>query len=173
MTTIQQIKVLEDKIKILKQKRDSEVEFVKIGYKQIPKSLFVKYGIVPFEIQKCKMRKDGKVWNNINFFDAQKEAKKLGYRLPDIREMLMLLEFYKQKNKKVSYNDKEFLGIEELSYGENVCYEWIEGANTAFIRGGHWNYGASAGVFTLNLDSAPSDLSNYIGFRCARFRGLI
>jgi formylglycine-generating enzyme required for sulfatase activity len=167
MSIDQKIKEHEEAIKALKLEQDSEVEWVKIGYKQIPKSLFVKYGLQPFEIQKRKMRKDGKVWNEINFFDAQKEAKKLGYRLPDMREMLMLLEFYKQ-NKEISNKDKEFLGIEELSYDENVCYEWTESSGVAFLRGGNWASGAGAGVFALNLDNAPSYSDDPVGFRCAR-----
>jgi len=125
-------------------------EFVTIDYSVIPKDLFDKYGIKPFKIMKRKMRKEnGKVFNNINYFDARKKAEKLGYRLPNIREMLMLLEFYKMKNKTVSKKDKEFLGIEELSYDEDVYLEWIENlSDCAFIRGGTWDNGAYAGAFT-------------------------
>jgi len=127
-----------------------------------------KYGVKPFSIMKRKMRKNNEVWNNISFYDAQKEAEKLGYRLPDIREMLAILEYYKQKNKNVSENDKEFLGIEELSYEEDVHYEWIEGAGCAFLRGGYWSLGARAGAFALTLGAAPGNTSYAIGFRCAR-----
>ncbi|MBI2597499.1 hypothetical protein HYW41_05050 [Candidatus Daviesbacteria bacterium] len=36
-----------------------------------------------------------------------------------------------------------------------------------FIRGGNWNNGANTGAFTLNLNNAPSNTNNNIGFRCA------
>lgn len=36
-----------------------------------------------------------------------------------------------------------------------------------FIRGGNWNNGVNAGAFTLNLNNAPSNSNNNIGFRCA------
>ena len=146
--------------------KQEETEWVKIGHDQIPKELFDKYGLNPFEIMKRKMRKDGEVWNEINYFDAQKECEKLGYRLPDMRKMLMLLEHYKNVNKEVSYNDKEFLGIEELSFEEDVYYEWIYNLqDVTFLRGGNWHYVADAGVFALDLDNAPTDSSTSIGFR--------
>ena len=89
-------------------------EWVKIDYSVIKKELFDKYGVKPFKIMKRKMRDENdELWNNINYFDAQKEAKKRGYRLPNVREMLLLMEAYKEEKQKVSYEDKEFLGIEE------------------------------------------------------------
>jgi len=150
--------------------KQEDNEWIKIDYSVISKELFDKYGIRPFEIQKRKMRNEnGEVWGDINYFDAQKECERLGYRLPNIREMLMLLERYKSVTKEVSYNDKEFLGIEELSYDENICYEWIFNLkNIAFLRGGYWNFGSDAGVFTLNLNYAPTYTYTNIGFRCAR-----
>ena len=39
----------------------------------------------------------------------------------------------------------------------------------AFLRGGNWNNGANAGAFTLNLNNAPTNTNNNIGFRCARY----
>ena len=39
----------------------------------------------------------------------------------------------------------------------------------AFLRSGNWNNGDNAGPFTLNLNNAPSNTNNNIGFRCARF----
>lgn len=36
----------------------------------------------------------------------------------------------------------------------------------AVQRGGNWNNGADAGPFCENLNNAPSDLNNNIGFRC-------
>jgi len=166
LTRSEALKKIEELKKFIEQE---EQEFVKIGYDQIPKELFDKYGVKPFEIQKKKMRKDGKVWNNINYFDAQKECEKLGCRLPNMREMLMLLEHYKNVNNKVSYNDKEFLGIKELSYNEDVCYEWIYSLDdVVFRRGGAWSDGSSAGVFALYLGSSPAGTGACIGFRCAR-----
>jgi len=163
MNTLQEIKKLEKKIETLKQSLNSE--WVK---PDIPQRILKKYGIKPFKIMKRRMRKDGKVWNNINYFDAKKEAKKLGYRLPNIREMLALLEYYLEKNKKVSIHDKEFLGIEELSYDEDVYLEWIDAGKAAAVRGGNWGNGANAGVFTLSLANAPSSVGALIGFRCAK-----
>jgi len=42
---------------------------------------------------------------------------------------------------------------------------------SAFKRGGNWNNTSNAGVFTLNLNNAPSHVNTNIGFRCARFSG--
>ena len=149
---------------------ENREEWVKIDYSVIPRELFNKYGVEPFEIMKRKMRNDkGEVWNEINYFDAQKECEKLGYRLPNIREMLILLDFYKQKNKEVSVYDKEFLGIEELSYHEEVYLEWIYCLDDCgFLRGGPWLSGSSAGLFALSLDGAPSATSYNIGFRMCK-----
>jgi len=149
---------------------DKKQEWVKIDYSVIPKELFDKYGCKPFEIMKKKMRDvNNEVWNNINYFEAQKICERSGYRLPNIREMLVLLEFYKEENKIVGCYDKGFLGIEELDYNENVCYEWIYCLkDCGFLRGGNWRYGSYAGLFALNLNSAPSYTYNSIGFRCAR-----
>lgn len=122
-----------------------------------------KYGVKPFRIMKRKMRKDGEVWNNINYFDAKKEAEKLGYRLPDVREILALLEQYRKTRKNYSYKDDEFLGITELSYD----YEWLDIEGVAAIRGGAWAAGALGGPFTLNLGAAPSVVGTGVGFRCA------
>ena len=38
----------------------------------------------------------------------------------------------------------------------------------AGLRGGNWNNGTQAGAFALNLNNAPSNSNNNIGFRCAR-----
>lgn len=35
------------------------------------------------------------------------------------------------------------------------------------IRGGNWNNGVQSGVFALNLNNAPSNSNNNIGFRLA------
>jgi len=155
--------------KDIKQGDMAEV-WVKIGYDQIPKEIFDKYAAKPFEIMKIKMRnKDGEVWNNINYFEAQKECKKLGYRLLKIQELLVLLEWYKIKNKTVSYNDKEFLGIEELSFKEDVYYEWIYMTDDIpLLRGGYWDDASYAGAFAANLSYAPSFSYYNFGFRCVR-----
>ncbi len=39
----------------------------------------------------------------------------------------------------------------------------------AFLRGGNWNNDTNAGVETLNLNNAPGNTNNNIGFRCARY----
>jgi hypothetical protein len=36
----------------------------------------------------------------------------------------------------------------------------------AVQRGGNWNNGAQAGVFSMNLNNAPSNSNTNIGFRC-------
>ena len=147
---------------------NQEEEFVKIDYSVIPKEIFDLYGAKPFEIMKRKMRKDEEVWNNINFYDAKKEAKKLGWRLPMIQEMLTLFHAYKKNYPdNASVCHKEFLGIKELSYDESVFCEWID-APSPFLRGGDWYGGANAGVFTLDLADAPSGTGASLGFRCCR-----
>ena len=155
-----------DKVKQYLKEIESQEEWVEINDQNCP--TLKNYGVKPFRIMKRKMRKDGKVWNNINYFDAKKEAEKLGYRLPDVREILALLEQYRKTRKNYSYKDDEFLGITELSYDNDVCYEWLDIEGVAAIRGGNWNTGAAAGPFTLDLDNAPSYVSTYFGFRMAK-----
>lgn len=43
----------------------------------------------------------------------------------------------------------------------------------AALRGGDWNNGTNDGVLTLNLNNAPSNVNNNVGFRCVlgAFRG--
>ena len=144
-------------------------DWVTIDYSIIRKELFKKYGVKPFQIMKKKMRNAaGGVWHSIDFFEAKAGAEKRGLRLPNIREILLLLEAYKEQNV-FSVYDNDFLGIEELSYNEDVCYEWVEALNdAAFLRGGTWSNGTNAGVFTLYLYSAPLNSGTNLGFRCAR-----
>ena len=49
-----------------------------------------------------------------------------------------------------------------------IYYDTTYTSNRAFLRGGNWINGASAGVFALHLISSPTSLSADIGFRCAR-----
>ena len=114
-------------------------------------------------------RKDGTVWNDISWYDAKDEAKKLGHRLPSIQEQLVLLDWYKhEKGDKASIHDKEFLGIEELSYDEEVYLEWVDGPIVT-TRGCLWIVGGSAGVGSLSLNNTPGRTNYYtLGFRCAR-----
>jgi len=149
---------------------DIDENWIKVDYSVIPKATFDKYGVKPFEIMERKMRKDGKVWNNINYFDAVKEAQKLGYSLPTIQQQLVLLDAYKEHfPNNASIRHEEFLGIKELSYDEDVCYEWVYcNEYIGFLRGGYWGDGTNAGVETLALDDTPGSTSYYIGFRCAR-----
>jgi formylglycine-generating enzyme required for sulfatase activity len=118
---------------------------------------------------KKKMRNsDGEIWNNITWGNAKKEADKLGYRLPSIQEMLVLLDWYKhEKGDNVSCHDKEFLGIEELSYDEDVCYEWID-SPVVCVRGGNWDDTSDTGCFALYLNWSTSNANCDVGFRCAR-----
>ena len=156
------------KLEKLKKQRKSQ-DWITIGYDQIPKEVFDRYGARPFEIMRGKMRKPaGKVWNNISFLDAKKEAEKMGFRLPTIQEMLVLLDVYKQKYPdNASCHHKEFLGIEELSYDEAVNYEFVAGP-TVFIRGGTWHNGSSAGAFTLGLAWGTGRPNNDVGFRVSK-----
>jgi formylglycine-generating enzyme required for sulfatase activity len=158
------------KIADIKKELSKGQDWVKIDYSIIPKEVFDRYGAKPFEIMKNKMRNDkGNVWNNINYFEAKKECEKLGGHLPTIQEMLVLLEWYKTKNQEVSCHDKEFLGIEELSYDEDVNYEWIGMLkDVAFLRGGYWSNTSYAGVFTLTLDGAPTSAYTTVGFRACK-----
>lgn len=145
-------------------------EWVKIDYSVIPKEVFEKYGAKPFEIMKRKMRNEnGKVWNNISWNDAKKEAGKLGYRLPTIQEMLVLLHAYKEKYpNNASVNHDEFLGIEELGYDQNnVCYEWID-APSPCTRGGYWGDGSDGGAFMTSVGWTRGEADSNVGFRCAR-----
>ncbi|MDE2015986.1 MAG: hypothetical protein KGJ89_05440 [Patescibacteria group bacterium] len=143
-------------------------EWITIGYDQIPKETFDRYGARPFQIMKRKMRKGDGVWNNISWTEAKKEADKLGLRLPHITEVLVLLDAYKkEKGEKASVHDRDFLGIKELSYGETVNYELIEGPSP-ILRGGYWGDGSNVGAFALGLDWATGDTSDDVGFRCAR-----
>ncbi len=168
MSLENRIKKLEEKV-FGNQDSQNQEEFITIGYDQIPKEIFEKYGAKPFQIAKRKFRKDGKTVNNVNYFEARKLAEEAGCRLPKIQEMLVLLDYYKFKNKEVSNKDKEFLGIEELSYDEDVYYEWVEMTDKiAFLRGGNWSDTTFAGVFTLYLSDLPTAASNGLGFRCAR-----
>ena len=43
---------------------------------------------------------------------------------------------------------------------------WYGGSGGAANRGGFWNGTANAGVFSLNLGSAPTDTYTSLGFRC-------
>ena len=148
---------------------DKEEGWVKIDYSVIPKEVFDRYGAKPFEIMKQKMRnKKGNVWNNISWFDAKKEAEKLGYRLPSIQEMLVLLHVYKQEySDNADAHHKEFLGIEELSCDEDVNYEWIDAPSPCY-RGAYWSNGSVAGAFTLSLSWGTGYTNFSVGFRCAR-----
>jgi hypothetical protein len=44
----------------------------------------------------------------------------------------------------------------------------MQKSSGGFIRSGNWNNASDAGVFTLNLNNAPSNVNPNIGFRCAR-----
>jgi hypothetical protein len=151
-----------------KEALQNQEEWVKIDYSVIPKETFDKYGAKPFEIMKLKARDNGKTITNITWQGAKDKVKEMGYRLPTIQEMLVLLDackFVYPDN--ADCRHKEFLGIEELSYDEDVCYEWID-APTPATRGGDWTNGSTAGAFAAPLTWSGSASSSYVGFRCAR-----
>lgn len=131
------------------------VEWIEINNENCP--TLEKYGVKPFKIMKNLVQKDGEPWVYINFFDAKKEAENMGYRLPDVREILALLDHYT-----ASGQPKDFLGIEDLE----DWYEWIDGPSNENF--GWWRYdGPYAGLFTLNLAYGPGYSGNGdIGFRC-------
>ena len=169
------IKTKDEALKAIEELKDfikgQDEEWVTVDYSVISKETFDKYGAKPFQIMKRKMRNDkGEVWNNINYFDAIKEAEKRGYRLPSIQEQLVLMDAYKEKYpNNASVYHKGFLGIEELSYEESVYCEWVYANKyVGFLRGGSWGNGGNAGVETLTLDYTPGIASSSIGFRCAR-----
>jgi hypothetical protein len=159
-----------EELKVFVEQCDRKEDFVTIDYSVISKEKFEKYGVKPFQIMKRKMRNDDKVWANITFNDAKKEAEKAGMRLPGLNEMLLLLDSYKEKYlDNASCYHKEFLGIEELSYNEEVCYEWIDSLSVIpFLRGGNWYNGSHAGAFALLLSWSGGNTSNDVGFRCVR-----
>jgi len=159
-----------EELKAFVEQCDQNEEFVTIDYSVIPKEKFEKYGVKPFQIMKRKMRNDDKVWANITFNDAKKEAEKAGMRLPSLNEMLLLLDSYKEKySDNASCYHKEFLGIEELSYNEEVCYEWIDSLSVIpFLRGGDWSDGSDAGAFALHLAWSGGTTNYGVGFRCVR-----
>ncbi|MDE2015944.1 MAG: hypothetical protein KGI72_05475 [Patescibacteria group bacterium] len=172
-TIEERLKKLEDRLarvesKNILDKDPNGDEWITIDYSVVPKDTFDRYGAKPFKIMKRKMRKDRTVWNNICWKDAKKEAEKLGLRLPHITEQLVLLDTYKKKKgDNVSVYDKDFLGIDELSYDEVVYYEWVDGPSPLF-RGGDWADGSSGGAGVLYLAGGSSHPDCYIGFRCAR-----
>ena len=47
---------------------------------------------------------------------------------------------------------------------------WIDGIPAATMRGGGWQDGPDAGVFSLSLSAAPSYWNTEVGFRCCRNR---
>ncbi len=47
------------------------------------------------------------------------------------------------------------------------CYPFFRENRYAFLRGGNWNNTSNAGAFALNLNNAPANANNNIGFRCA------
>ena len=157
-----------EELKKFVEKIDAQNEWVKIDYSVIPKETFDKYGVKPFEIMKIKYRENGKTVCNITWEQAKEKAKDLGYRLPTVQEMLVLLDVYKQKYpNNADIHHKEFLGIEELSYDENIHLEWIDFICPC-VRGGGWGPSSSAGAFTLNLPWVAGATGSAVGFRCAR-----
>lgn len=57
--------------------------------------------------------------------------------------------------------------VRGAAYSDGDTAAWKDGIPAAAMRGGGWDLGASAGVFTLHLDFAPWQTSAYVGFRCA------
>ncbi len=43
-----------------------------------------------------------------------------------------------------------------------------QGQDYVALRGGNWNNGGNAGVFALNLNNAPSNSNNNVGFRLGK-----
>lgn len=75
----------------------------------------------------------------------------------------------------IEWNDDALSDYEKTNAGSLGNYTSANGAGryygctangNGFIRGGDWDLGDYAGMFTLNLNYAPSDLDTDIGFRC-------
>jgi len=60
------------------------------------------------------------------------------------------------------------LGSANASYGNDYCWVNVAANTYAAIRGGCWDNGTKAGVFSLALNYAPSATYTHIGFRAAR-----
>jgi hypothetical protein len=58
--------------------------------------------------------------------------------------------------------------VRGAAYADGNGSGYKDGLPAAPIRGGYWNSGANAGVFTLGLYHSPWSVSNGIGGRCAR-----
>ena len=50
-----------------------------------------------------------------------------------------------------------------------IYYDTNCTSNRAFVRGGRWDSGATAGVFALGFGESPTGTYMYVGFRCARY----
>jgi len=65
-----------------------------------------------------------------------------------------------------TYNSDQAIG--RLYTDDNAAYPSDPSGTThAFVRGGHWSLGASAGAFTLGLTGAPEHEVHPVGLRCA------
>ena len=60
------------------------------------------------------------------------------------------------------------LGSANASYGNDYCWVNVTANTYAALRGGSWLTAGDAGVFSLDLNDAPSDTSASVGFRAAR-----
>lgn len=77
----------------------------------------------------------------------------------------------------IEWTDSSLSDYEKIIAGPAGNYNATNGAGryygcsangNAFLRSGRWDYGSYAGVFGLNLYSAPSRSDTYVGFRCVR-----
>jgi len=64
------------------------------------------------------------------------------------------------KKNKIAFKTEDFFS------GEFSMKSYVR-ALAAVIRGGSWNNGADAGVFSANLNNAPTNTNSNIGFRCS------
>jgi len=49
-----------------------------------------------------------------------------------------------------------------------LMFLYRNGLDCYQLRGGNWNNGANAGPFYANLNNAPTNTNNNIGFRCCK-----
>jgi len=121
--------------------------------------------VKPFKMAIHQERRDGgRRITNISYADTIEKLKEEKCRLMTLDE-LRAMRTYAIRKLGVNWKDVErvdrLFGLRDFDLDEWVfdCEE---------VGGVRWDNGAYAGVFALNLDSAPSNSGGHIGFRCCK-----